>query len=379
MRRLQDATFFVESSGEIDSPPASAVREFLVQRGAREVTTAIHPLNPEAGGRHAVERAAAGRGRRRELRLPSRPPLTFPLDLMVPPGLPRADVYIGFNNLVCLRGLTARAAGRVGKVAYWAVDFVPDRFGAGPLTQVYDRLDAHVCRSVDHRFEVSRAALDGRNQRHGLTAAAPAAVTPMGAWLDRVPRTTPDGAARRRVVWIGHMVERQGVGRLVDALGVLAARGVAFEAELAGRGPEEEALRAAVARHGIEDRVRFLGYVSDHQRLEAILAGATVGVAPYDTQVESFTRYADPAKLKAYLAAGLPIVTTDVPPNAHEVAERGGGEVVPFEAEALADALARALDPATWSARREAALGLAAEYDWGVIVGRALGALGYAA
>jgi glycosyltransferase involved in cell wall biosynthesis len=105
-----------------------------------------------------------------------------------------------------------------------------------------------------------------------------------------------------------------------------------------------------------------------------------VAVAPYHTGVESFTRYADPAKLKAYLAAGLPIVTTDVPPNAAEVAERGGGEVVPFGAEPMAWAIERLLtDAAGWQQRRGAALQLAAEYDWGRIVGRSLEALGFRA
>lgn len=383
-RRISESTFVVETSGELDSPPASAVREFLVASGARRVTTIVHPLTPEAAPRHLVETWQPGAGTRTtRVPLPSKPPFTYPLDLVVPPLPPRADVHIGFNSLACGRALAARRLGRVRHVAYWAVDFVPDRFGeGGVLTKAYDALDAWVCRTADVRFEVSEAARTGRNERHGLSAAtaARAHVAPMGAWLDRVPQVPADAFARRRVIWIGHMVERQGVDCLVRALDVLARRGVAFEAELVGRGPDEAALRAAVDRSGLTDRVRFPGYVDDHARLEAILAEATVAAAPYDTNVPSFTRYADPAKLKAYLAAGLPIVTTDVPPNAGEVAERGGGEIVPFEPEPMADAIQTLLtDEAAWRRRREAALTLAKEYDWGIIVGRALAALGYRA
>jgi glycosyltransferase involved in cell wall biosynthesis len=373
---IADATFVVETSGEHDSPPASAVREFLVARGARRVTTIVHPLTAEAAPEHLVETwdPTDGRSRRRRIRLPSRPPLTYPLDLLVPPVPPRADAHIAFNNLVAARALVL---GRSRKVAYWAVDFVPDRFGAGsPLTRAYDALDAWVCRSVDMRFEVSEAARAGRDARHGRPT--PAQVAPMGAWLDRVPHVPEDNHGARRIVWIGHMVERQGVGCLVEALGLLAERGVEFEVELAGRGPEEDALRASVERLGLQDRVRFLGYVADHVELERILARASVAVAPYDTTVESFTRYADPAKLKAYLAAGLPIVTTDVPPNAHEVAAQGGGEVVEFDPAAIAEALQRALgDERAWVSRRAAALELAGFYDWGRIVERALGSLGF--
>ncbi|MEA2474699.1 MAG: hypothetical protein QOE06_2614 [Thermoleophilaceae bacterium] len=382
-RPIAGSSFVLETSGEHDSPPASAVREFLVASGARRVTTIVHPLTAEAAPEHLLETwdGVAGRGRRRRIRAPSHPPLTYPLDLLVPPALPRADAYIGFNNLVAARGIAARASGRTSRSGYWAVDFVPDRFGAGGLlTRAYDALDRWVCRTADARFEVSEAARAGRDERHGLRPgeAAPAHVAPMGAWLDRVPRAPEDGHRARRVVWIGHMVERQGVGCLIEALGLLAARGVAFEAELAGRGPGEPAIRAAIERLGLGERVRLLGYLDDHRALEAVLARASVATAPYDTEIQSFTRYADPAKLKAYLAAGLPIVTTGVPPNAREVAEHGGGEIVAFEAEPMAAAIERALtEPEDWTRRRAAALELAGAYDWGRIVERALAALGF--
>jgi glycosyltransferase involved in cell wall biosynthesis len=383
IRKIPDATFVVETSGEYDAPPASALREFLVGRGARRVTTIVHPLTAEGNSDHLVEawEAAAGSRTSRRIRLPSRPPFTYPLDLLVPLPPPRADVHIGFNNLACARALLGRRAGRVQKVGYWAVDFVPDRFGqSSAMTRVYDAVDSWVCKNVDARFEVSEAARSGRDARHrlGTRPQAPSLVTPMGAWVDRVPHVGEDGFRARRVIWLGHMVERQGVGRLVEALGVLAARGVDFEAEFVGRGPEEQALRTAVERLGLAARVRFHGFVEDHADVDAILARGSVAVAPYDTTIPSFTSYADPGKLKSYLAAGLPIVTTDVPPNADEVAQRGGGEIVAFEPSAIAAAIERALaDPEEWRRRRKAALALAHEYDWNVIFEKALDLLGY--
>jgi glycosyltransferase involved in cell wall biosynthesis len=382
-RRVSDSTFVLEASGAYDSPPVSAVREFLLARHALRVTTIIHPLTPEAPPEHHLETwdRASGSARTRRVHLPSRPPWTYPLDLGVPMVLPRADAFVGFNNLVCGRAIAARTVGRFDRVAYWAVDFVPDRFGAGSsLTRIYDSLDTWVCRHADVRFEVSAAARAGRDDRHGLRPghAAPAHVVPMGAWLDRVPQVPEGNHHLRRVIWIGHMVDRQGVGCLIDAFGLLAGRGVDFHAQLVGRGPAEDPIRAAVERLGLGERIEFLGYVSDHKRLESILAGASVAVAPYDTTGESFTRYADPAKLKAYLAAGLPIITTDVPPNAAEVEQHGGGEVVAFDAGSLADAIQRALsDPETWRRRRASALALARNYDWGRILEDAFEALGF--
>ena len=91
-----------------------------------------------------------------------------------------------FNNLLAFRGLVENRLKRAERVVYWAVDFVPDRFGDGALTRAYDALDRLCCCHVDHRVELSHAALDARNRRHGLfqNVSAPK-VVPVGAWLGR--------------------------------------------------------------------------------------------------------------------------------------------------------------------------------------------------
>ena len=124
---------------------------------------------------------------------------------------------------------------------------------------------------------------------------------------------------------------------------------------------------------GLGDAVRFLGFVPDLRDVERLLAAASIAVAPYVPGDTVFTRYADPGKLKNYLAAGLPIVLTDVPPNARELAAEAGAELVPYEATAIADALERGLaDPVRWRERRERALAYARRFDWAVLLHDAL-------
>jgi phosphatidylinositol alpha-mannosyltransferase len=298
--------------------------------------------------------------------VPLTPPASYAADPFVPLRPPRVEAWFGFNPLACARGLVARRLGGARRVVLWSVDFVPDRFGAGTVaTRIYDRLDRLCCTRADARVELSDAALEARSRRHGLGGeAAPAHVVPMGAWLDRVPTTPQGGHARRRAVFLGHLVPRQGVDVLLEALASLDD----VTADVIGGGPEEEALRRRAQELGLAN-VRFHGFVADHREVERLLADASVAVAPYRPG-ETFTAYADPGKLKAYLAAGLPTVLTDVPPNAAELARDAGAEVVPFDAATIAEALTRSLaSPDEWRRRRSAALEYVRRFDWPVLLG----------
>jgi glycosyltransferase involved in cell wall biosynthesis len=341
-------TIAIVANGFADGP-AQALRDYLVADGT-EVCTIFHPLTAEQGRTHLITRYAGGeRLGERRVPLPLRPPASFALDAFVPLLPPRVDVWFGFNPLACARGLVTRA----GRVVLWSVDFVPDRFGRGTLaTRIYDRLDRLSCLRADARVELSEAARNARNQRHGLGDAR-AHVVPMGAWLDRVPTTTAESFRGGRVVFLGHLVERQGVATLLSALD-------GRHADVIGTGPLAAELRAQAPEH-----VTFHGYVAAHRDVERLLSEAAVAVAPYRQTAETFTRYADPGKLKAYLAAGLPIVLTDVPPNARELAAEAGAEVVADDPAALRDAIERALASAErWRARRAAALAYARRFDW---------------
>jgi glycosyltransferase involved in cell wall biosynthesis len=376
-RALRGATIALVAHGAPTSPPAVGVKEHLARQGAT-VQCLFHPLGPEEEGRHVIERWAGRRARRRTVRLPSRPPYTYPFDLLVPFPRGPVDTWFGFDTLSTARGLARRARGRAGAVVHWAVDFVPDRFGAGtPLTRGYDALDAWCCRHVDLRIEVSAAARNARDGRHGLDASVPTLVVPVGLWAAGTPTAPADAHRRPRAIFVGHLVERMGVRTAIEAVATLRERGRVVALDVVGRGPEAAGLEALARRLGVADLVHFPGFLTGSE-LDRRLAAASIALAPYKDDDRSFTKYADPSKLKAYVAAGLPILMTAVPPNAQDFAAAGAAELVPDDPAAFAAALERlAGDPAEWSRRRAAALRLAAGYDWPVVLAPVLAALGY--
>jgi glycosyltransferase involved in cell wall biosynthesis len=102
------------------------------------------------------------------------------------------------------------------------------------------------------------------------------------------------------------------------------------------------ALRQAARAHGVQDRVTLLPAVPIEELL-AHTAEADVGVTLLQDTCENH-RLALPNKLFEYIAAGVPVVASDLPEIRRLVAEHGVGWCVPpHDPAALADALSLAL------------------------------------
>jgi glycosyltransferase involved in cell wall biosynthesis len=72
----------------------------------------------------------------------------------------------------------------------------------------------------------------------------------------------------------------------------------------------------------------FKGKIADHKELENEIAKSCVAIAPYIKSLDSWTYYADPGKVKTYLACGVPVLLTDVPWNTKEIVENKCGMII---------------------------------------------------
>ena len=310
-------------------------------------------------------------------RLPNRPPWTYAFDPVVPLRPPRSDVWFGFNCVSTAQGLVHRSLGRARRVIHWNVDFVPDRFGRSALTRLYDGLDGYCCTRADGRVELSEAARVGRVQRYGLDDEVPVEIIPMGAWISETPQAEAGRLPARRIVFLGSLVERMGIDLLISAVGLLRDMGSPVVLEVVGGGEILDRLRRTVVAEGLSDVVVFRGFIDDFREVLEILATASIAVAPYDVDPNSFSHFADPGKLKAYLSVGLPILLTDVPPNAHELQDRAGAEIIQPDAQQLAARIDTLLgDADVWTARHRAAREYAQQFDWGDLFRERLSRLG---
>ncbi len=165
------------------------------------------------------------------------------------------------------------------------------------------------------------------------------------------------------VVYAGHLYPWKGVDTLLRALvHVPAARAI-----IAGGHPAETDLarvKQLAADLGLGGRVTFTGFIS-RQEVAALLASADVLVMPH-TATPVSERYASPLKLFEYMAAGKPIVASDLS-AVREVLRDGDNAclVTPGDPRALAAAIARVLaDPVFAERIGRLAFDEAERYTW---------------
>jgi glycosyltransferase involved in cell wall biosynthesis len=173
-------------------------------------------------------------------------------------------------------------------------------------------------------------------------------------------RQLPDGVPI--VLHLGSAMPGRGVEQVVQALALLPG----VHLVLLGAGDTGLRMRAGVAAaHGVADRVHVLPPVATKD-VVAAAAGATIGVAPIipDTPNNAASM---PNKLFQYLAAGLPVVVSDLPQLRAVVAESGAGIAVDTrEPRNIAAAIAELLaDPARLAERGRLARSAVEErYGW---------------
>jgi glycosyltransferase involved in cell wall biosynthesis len=154
-------------------------------------------------------------------------------------------------------------------------------------------------------------------------------------------RYRQDGRATHRLVAVGSFEKVKGFDTLIEAVGLLARRGVAADLDMIGSGPMDRRLRALVVSHQVEDRVRFLGWCAPRDVRSAI-SQATALVHPSRGLGDAV-----PTVIKEALASGTPVIASAVA-GIPELLDDGacGVLVPPRDPAALAEAIARLLrDP----------------------------------
>lgn len=151
--------------------------------------------------------------------------------------------------------------------------------------------------------ELKRKAIEYGFSQEGIFDA------PVGADLERFFPSERDPGGLPAVVYCGQIEVADYATLAVRAFSQVAEEFPDIRLKIVGGGSGEDAVRGAVERMGLADRVQMTGYVPSAE-IPGILRDATIALAPFeDTQI---TRCKSPLKVVEYLASGLPVVGSAV-------------------------------------------------------------------
>ena len=173
------------------------------------------------------------------------------------------------------------------------------------------------------------------------------------AWAFQRPEGRP--AARPAepplVLAVGRLVEKKGFAVLLEAVSILADRGIRCRCWIAGEGPERERLSSLIRRSHLKGVARLLGAVRQ-DRLAADLYTRAHALAQPCIVARDGDQDGIPTVILEAMAIGLPVVATPVSGITEAVRDGESGLLVPpGDPRLLADALARVLADDSLAAR----------------------------
>jgi glycosyltransferase involved in cell wall biosynthesis len=194
----------------------------------------------------------------------------------------------------------------------------------------------------------------------------------------RVPPQQPPRAPDPEqpvLLYVGQLQAWKGVQNLVRALSLLPRVRLEIVGGIPERDPKRESLQALAVETGVAERVAWTGFLRPEQVADH-LRRATVAVHPLAKSVEG-RLFTSPLKVLEYMAAGLPIVASDLPSTRQILRHDETALLVPPEdPQALAAAIRRLLDSPDLAQRLGAAAYQAArQFSWSERARRILAAL----
>lgn len=284
---------------------------------------------------------------------------------------------IAADPLICVSGIFLKKIGKFDQVVLYSIDFVPRRFQNRLLNFAYHKIEKFCVENADEVWNVSPRISLGRKKFLGISSNKyKQKVVPIGIWNKKTKLSIFKGININQIVFVGHLLEKQGVQVVIEALPLIIKKIPDIKFVVIGGGEYKKNLENLTDLLNLNNYVEFMGWEKDRERVNEALSRSSVAMATYKPEREklnNFTYYADPTKIKDYLGEGLPIILTDVSFNARELEKRRCAIVVRYEKEDVARAIIKLMkNEKLIKEYRKNSFRYAKEFDWKKIFDKVL-------
>lgn len=252
------------------------------------------------------------------------------------------DLYIGFNPLNAFAGIVLKKMKLCNRVVYYSIDYFTKRFENKLMNGLYHWVDRYCVKNADETWNISPSMKKSREDFAGLTSkeysrqyTVPVAIDAYRASIKHLTKSN-----QYKLIFSGYLVPILGVDLVVESIPSILKKIPQIKLEIIGGGPQEEELKNLVYKLNIEDKVFFHGWVKDREKLHSLLENAAIGVASFNTKIlNDEIKNADPAKIKDYMLAGLPVIATNAFFYAKEMQQEKAGIIIDYSIESLSKAV----------------------------------------
>jgi glycosyltransferase involved in cell wall biosynthesis len=271
------------------------------------------------------------------------------------------------ESIDCLAGLFLRRVGKVKKVVYYVLDFSPQRYSNPLVNKFYLYLDKICARSADYIWDVSKEFNKVRIG-NGLSKneIAPVIRVPIGLYDYQIIGDVKGKRLTYSLIFVGTLGEENGPDLAIKTLHKVLKKYPKTTLHIIGGGELNlQRLKQLAKKENLSDRVKFYGYIENIAEMVNIIKNFDIALAPYRKIPGSIRYYADSAKIRTYAGAGLPVITTEVPPLGRELAELGGAIIANDDENSFYGAIDKVFsDPKLYLKMKEKVIDFSKDNTW---------------
>jgi len=257
----------------------------------------------------------------------------------------RYDLFIGVEAVYAIAGVLLKKLGMIGVVIYYVSDYSPRRFGGSVFNTIYLWLDRFCVKNADFTWDVSPAMLEARLGAGLQKKYAKKVIhVPNALFPEQISSAPIAKRQKNQLVYMGILDKDMGPDLAIEALAKVKKKIPDVLLHIIGGTTDNVIKLKALSQNlGLEKTVIFHGFVSDNRKMAHIVKNSMIGLAPYRSFKTSVRWWGDAGKIRQYLASGLPVVTTKVPPLGKEITTQGAGILVNDRKEDFANGIIRLL------------------------------------
>ncbi|MGE5197897.1 MAG: glycosyltransferase [Deltaproteobacteria bacterium] len=283
----------------------------------------------------------------------------------------KMDLFVGISHFSGLIGVFLKRTGICKKTIYYAIDF----YAASEGVPFFNRFMARIANFADRLavihsdevWDISPRISEARSVFYGLKKneyGLRHKVVPLGYSGDFFRHKGMDEVAPNSIVFVGVIVEGQGLELMTDALPLIKRVISGLKINIIGSGPFLPACKRIIKEKGLEDFFSFYGFIEDTDKMLDIVSSSSVGIALWDDRKNKLLNsyFGDPGKTKLYSACGIPVIVSNHTVYSEVITRKKSGVGINYDAAELANALKEILNVENYAAFKRNAIMVGEEY-----------------